>query len=464
LLSGCATYSGQAEPLRQHYGAAEYGAAEAFVDGKIASEQGIPVETVTASNGLDPQVRVGKGDTALYLLDKAMLRMARGDSRSAVELMRLSRDQLDDNFQLDTQALLKTLGSLFTDDTALDYAGADYEHIMVRVMLTLADLIEGGGDAYAYATQIGEKQEQIIGSPLGDLSDEGSDAGYRPRESYSRVGIGAYLQGVIREDLFALEEAKRAYERALEFEGGDKPLYAEAMSRAAGSSGAVRGEAGEGYLHVFYLAGQGPHLEETRATPTTEVLKLAGWIMLFGNENPALIAQAPVPVPLVRANDSNPPVLEVVAADRSAVSQVVLDVNRVAEEQLAANLPWITARAVARRATKATIGTIAGKAAENSSGSNNGAAVGAAVNILFNLAATATENADTRSWTTLPSQIHALRLVLPEGVQQVQVGRDASTPVRITAGRNSYMLVIHPSLGRTPTLLLDRYSIPPTDS
>lgn len=457
-LGGCATYSQQAKPLRQHYGAAEFAAAEAFVDQKIAEEHGLPLETVTQSNALDPQVRVASGDTVVLLLDKAMLRLAQGDSLAAVELMRLSRDQLDENFHYDTASFFSTLASMLSDDSRLDYAGADYEHIMVRVMLALADLINGGGDAYAYATQIGEKQEQIIGSPLGELTGEGALESYKPRERYRRVGIGAYLQGVVREDVFALDEAWRAYARALEFEGGDKPLYAEAMSRAKSGP---RGEAGEGYLQVFYLAGRGPHLEETRATPTTEILKLAGWIMLFNNDNPALLAQAPIPVPMVRVNDASPAPLTVKAADRNARTEVVLDVNKVAQEQLEANLPWITARALARRAAKAAIGTVAGNAAENASSSSNAEALGFAVNLLVNLAATATENADTRNWVTLPAQIHALRLPLPEGVHPVNVGRDAATRVRISAGRNSYLLVIRPALDRPPVLLVDRYSVPP---
>jgi len=390
----------------------------------------------------------------VLLLEKATIRLALGDAQTAVKLLRRSRDQLDENFDYDTTNFIEGFSSLIRDDTVIAYSGADYEHVMVRVMLALADLIEGGGDAYAYAVQVGEKQEQIIGSPLGELKGE---KGYKPREGYRRVGFGAYIQGLIREDSLALDEAGKAYERALSFAGGDNQLYQVALDRARTSVPATEGN---GVLHVFYLAGQGPYLVETRANPTSDAIRLAGWILLILNNNVAVVTQAPVPVPEVAVKDPAPGPITVSAEDGASASTITaLDVNRIAVEQNEANRPWLVARALARRAIKAVGSKAVGKAVGSTTKGNSGELIGNLVTIATSVATTATENADTRNWSTLPAQIQAARLELPAGVHEIDFGGRVTRKVRIAAGHPSYVLVFGQSASAAPKVVIDRYSV-----
>ena len=460
LASGCATFSGINAPLRDRYGRGDFAEAEAFVDQRIAAEAGVEEEVVRKSGGVDDSIQPWRGDTVLYLLDKGMLRLAGGDPQGAVRVWRSARNQLDANFQNDTDRFVGGIAAALADDTVRVYTGADYEHILLRAMLCLADLVEGGGDAYAYAVQVGEKQEEIIGSPLGEVVRDGRQVGYRPRSQYKRVGVGAYLQGVIREDTLDFDEAGRAYERALAFSEEPSPLLEASVGRVRGRADAA---SGEGILHVFYLGGRGPHLEEVRATPGNEAFRLAGVLVLLVHGSPWLLTQAPVPVPHVAVNDGDVPPLEVRAGERVTATQTVLDVNRVAREQNDANMPWTVARALVRRAWKAAAGTVAQGVAQSSK--NDMVAVGAiAAAIALNVATTVTENADTRSWSTLPAQFQAARLELPAGTRRVELGPDLFCDVRIAPGRASYILVIRPSEQGPAAVLVDRYSRPPKPS
>jgi uncharacterized protein len=451
-LSGCSTFSSRNEALRRSYGAADFAAADAVVDGKIADQAGVKVELVRCSQGLDRTIDPLKKDTLLYLLDKGMTRLALDDPATAVRLFRSSRSALDTRYQADSKDLLKEVAAVFTDDSARTYKGADYEQLMVRVMLALSDLLAGGGDAYAYAVQIGEKQEEIIGSPLGEMTKDGGASGYRPREQYRRIALGAYLQGVIREDALELDEAARAYERALALSGGASKLYATALERVTGKR---RAESGQGALHLFYFGGRGPYLGETRANPTDLAIRLAGLAAFLATGNVALIAQAPVPVPSLQISDPQVPPLSIQGGGRNGTTETLLDINAIAQDQLGANMPWTMARALLRRSAKATFATVAGRATERGTKSDG---AGQAVSILVGLVSTATENADTRSWETLPATIQALRMELPAGEQTIRLGDGTERRIRIAPGRNSYAIVLQPWGGNPPVILVDRFS------
>lgn len=455
LLCGCSTFSKEAQGVRGGYGRADYAAAEALADARIAAETGAEEDLVTRSKALDPSIDPQKGDAVLYLLDKGMLRLAQGDSETAVRLFRAGRDTLDAHFLYDTDDLLKGLSAVVLDDTVRTYHGADYEHILVRGMLALADLAAGRGDAYAYAVQIGEKQEEIIGSPLGEVRGK---QGYRPRERYRRVALGAYLQGIIREDVLDNDEAARAFERAVAFSGEETPLFKTALLRAKGE---IHAPPDTGAVHVFYFGGRGPYLEETRQNPTADAVRLAGLAVLLMSGKFSLLAQAPVPVPQVRVNDASVPPLVVRSPSGEGATETILDVNRIASEELSANMPWIVARALVRRAAKAVVANAGGEILRHG-GDRPAVALGGAVTLLAGIVSTAVENADTRSWATLPATLQALRLDLPAGEQTLEFDGGITQRLRVSPGRNTYVLVLRPALDKPPAILVDRNSLPPS--
>jgi hypothetical protein len=102
-------------------------------------------------------------------------------------------------------------------------------------------------------------------------------------------------------------------------------------------------------------------------------------------------------------------------ATGSAKTSRVENIDAIAEKTLDAEMPLITARAVARMAAKDTIAGVASASGSNDSG---GAAL---LGLLVNVAGVVTERADTRSWFTLPGEIHLARLALPPGDYTIKI-------------------------------------------
>jgi len=444
--AGCrATYARKLDVFRARYAQADFAGADAAIDAVIAKESGTDLSDVAAT-----QARAappGRRSTALLLLEKSMTQLALDNPETAIELLRRARKVFDERQKHKAREFF---GAVLSDDRALEYRGADYEHILIRVMLCLADLVvhssQTAGDAYAYALQVGEKQEQILGSPLGE------DFGYRPRQEYRRVGIGAYLQGVVLEATGARDGAARAYARCLDYEPGFL-LAEEGLRRAEGGAYAP---AGEGVVHVFYLGGPGPHYEEGTSPPTEIAMRIAQWIAAVLVDSPVPLAQAPVPVPVPVRRTYDVAPLPVEAAGRATETEMLLDVNLVATQQLDAMMPLIVARAVVRRAVKATATTAVGEIGRHRKARDRALIeLGAA---LANLIWTSAERADTRLWSSLPAQIHAARLPLPAGVHRVRLGGATEAQVRVAAGRDTYVLVVRPDPSRPGAVVVDNLS------
>jgi hypothetical protein len=325
----------------------EFSAAEAALDERFADETGISNELLQQPKTLARAEDVADGNGHLLLLEKGMTRLGQGDPDGCIELLRRARDELDRRY---ATSAVEAVKMTLSDDTARDYAGADYEHVLVRAMLAIADLLSGGQDAFAYAVQIGTKQEEILGSDFGE------EQGYKPREKYRRIAIGAYLEGVIQEAEHQPGEAARAYQRAKQY-GGDSPLLDAAIQRTVFGRFAREGC---GVVHVFYLGGRGPHLIEGVDVATDQASKLAGIVIALLRDRGSAFLQAPIKVPVVAVTDRT---LAPLAIGGDAIGNEfttpLVDVNDVAIEQLDANLPWIQARALVRRGLKSFASAIA---------------------------------------------------------------------------------------------------------
>ncbi len=449
--TACKTPDQRIAPFANAWGQGDFGQAEGEIDKLVASESGVEKKLVTESRGLDESIDPAKGDTCLFLQEKSMTRLAAGDTDGTINLLRRARDVLEDRYTDSDISGWLTAG--LTDDTTLDYRGADYEHVLTPALLALADLLEGGQDAYAYALQVGEVQERILGSTFGDDVD-GKGNGYNPRELYQRVPVGAYMEGLVREREGYASEAFKAYERARDW-SGSAPIVVEACER---TSTGVYAPVGEGVVHVFRFAGKGPRLVQGTSPITDSALFLANIGAIVIGENVGLLGQMNVPVPVVLAGETSVPELEIRSEGvLVATTSTLLDVTSVAAQQLDANMPWILARAAIRRGVKA----VAAKATQDAvDHSNKDSGFGLFAGILTNLALTIGEKADTRNWTSLPARFQVARFTLPEGVHELELSGGMRATVRVAAGKDSYVVVVQPDITRRGALLTDVYSKP----
>ena len=109
------------------------------------------------------------------------------------------------------------------------------------------------------------------------------------------------------------------------------------------------------------------------------------------------------------------------AGPAEATTELVHDIGATAEKALDERLPAIATKAVARAATKFALAEGARYGAGKAAGEDAGPVIGALVGILAKWIAVASEEADKRSWRTLPDEIQLARLWMPPGEYELSV-------------------------------------------
>src|SRR5262245_11709954 len=161
-----------------------------------------------SAQAIDKRLR-NKHDTDVFKLDRAMVQLAAGKPKECELLLREVRDRFD---YLEHTSVPEHVLATMTDDQRLAYAGEDYEKILIRVFLALANLFGDGGDATAYALQVADKQQEIINTGVDETGDN-------PKQRYKHVGIGAYIHGLLCEETHSnYDDAERAYGKVVEWQ------------------------------------------------------------------------------------------------------------------------------------------------------------------------------------------------------------------------------------------------------
>jgi hypothetical protein len=354
--------------------------------------------------------------------------------------LREVRDRFD---YLEQQDLAESALSYLTDDTHRAYSGEDYEKVMVRVMLALANLMDDGGDALAYSLQANAKQQEIIDAGVGSEDEN-------PKGTYRRVAVGAYLHGVLREATHSnYDDVERSFATVVswnpDFRAGRQGLQRARNGRHSAP--------GNGVAYVFALVGRGPYKQQVSEIPSSQALLIADRILSATGKHTLPPTIAPIKVPQVATQQCGVDRVLVSLADQPAgATEIVTDVGQLAVQQYQAVYDHIVARAVARRVVKKAAVYAAKEQLEVANSGWFNFAMDAA-----GVAWEATESADTRCWSLLPDSIQVLRLELPAGQHEINlqpaaagapIGQATSVQVPIEDGRNTYVLACYPG----PTL------------
>lgn len=387
-----------------------------------------------STQAIDRQLR-NKHDVDVFKLDRAIVQLADGKPKECEALLREVRDRFD---YLEQNSVPEHVLAAMTDEQRIAYAGEDYEKVLIRVFLALANLLDDGGDAAAYALQVNDKQQQII--------DAGSDeSGDNPKLRYKQIAVGAYIYGLLREEtLTNYDDAERAYQKVLEWEPQFGPGVEDLERARTGHHSAP----GNGVLYVFTLVGRGPYKEEVAEVPSSAALLIADRIVSHTASHTLPPTIAPIKAPRVALTRNAVTAVEVACDGRPCgATETIANLGQWAVEQYAEIYPRVMARAVARRVIKKGV-VYATKEAVH------------ADNPLVELALDAggvvweaTEAADTRCWGLLPEKIQVLRLELPVGDHRIGLraacgaqgcGADNYVNIHISQGRNSYVLANFP--------------------
>ncbi|MCB9877119.1 MAG: hypothetical protein H6835_05900 [Planctomycetes bacterium] len=449
LLAACAA-SDPMQPVRDAYSAGDYPQAQQLAEAVVAE---------------------GGGDVHVWQLEQGMCELAVQRPDPALTAWRAARDRLDSLQGRDT---LESVASWLTDETALDYEGAAYEHTMVRAMLAVAELAAPdrmfGDDAIAYANQVGEVQSRLI-DELTKMRDElGGKSLVPPDAPFKFVAFGSLIVAMIREaDPTTVDEARFQIGRALELEPGNDWLQQEAERLRSGRFAAP----GKGVVNVLGMVGRGPFKVADQVEATRQAFQLAEIIIAIQNRTVPQISIRGLPIDRLSFHQDNPDALRV-SIDGQVVGDTVTvtDVEEVARREHEATKDARVARALVRRiikvaTTEASRAVVRQARNEDQKGRNTeGELLDVGIAVLGSLWQ-ATEVADLRCWSLLPARCQALRVELDPGVHTLTVaplrggrpsGPATTMQVRVNGNRPSYVVALAPT-DHTPVPLLSRAAV-----
>lgn len=424
FTAGCATYADQRARVQALFLSGELAKAEEAID-KGAQR---------------------RFDRDVFQLDRAIVQLAEGKPREAEQNLREVRDRFE---HLSQPAVGEKALSMLTDAQREAYHGEDYEQVLIRVMLSLTNLMHDGSDAAAYALQVNEKQQQVIEAAK-------QPDGTNPKAAYQQVAAGPYLFGALREATHTnYDDVQRAAAVVCswnpEFPYGQQDLERAKTGRHSAP--------GNGVLYVFALAGVGPRKEEKIEFPSQVALLIGDRILSAVGDQTLPPTIAPIKVPRVVLTHHDVGSIGVaVDGQRLGCTATITDVGQMAVHQHEAVLDRIVAEAVVRRVVKKSV--IYG--AKKATGVKKDSVEGFLLDMV-GVAWEATESADTRCWGLLPDKIQVLRLELPAGEHQLTLasltaggyplGRPTTHRVEIVNGDNTYVLGNFPHGNLVGTLL-----------
>jgi hypothetical protein len=397
-----------------------------------------------ANEELGKLVQDDPSNAHVYRLERSMTELALLRPQDAEAELRRARDRLDD--LAGSTSATEWLASVMLDDRQLDYTGADYEHVLVRAMLAIANLLSGGGDAEAYAIQVLQRQLEIMNS----FEQNGDN----PKLRYKLVAFGSYLRGILNDDdPVRLGVAREAFGRAVELEPECR-VAQEALERVTSGRHSAPGN---GVVHVLALVGRAPFRVERDERASKTALALAQLIWALSRDRVTFPAITDVKVPALAIHRDNPAVAYV-GVDGQTVGQTetVTDVDQLAIAEFSAMHDNIVARAVLRRAFKIVV-TEGVKEVVNPARRNHepDPLVDLAIS-LGGLLWTGVESADLRCWSLLPARFQALRIELPAGDHEITLSTGGGAPatqsvrVRVRDGFNTYVVGLLPTYGTCP--------------
>ncbi len=392
----------------------------------------------------------GEKSLVLYGMDRGMILQLAGDYQQSNAVLERAEEELD---RLYTRRIRTETLAFLTNDTALPYEGEPFEQVLINVLKALN------------YTRLGQWQEALVEARridhrLNVLSDRTKE-----KNAYRDDGFARYLSGILYESTGDVNNAFIAYRNAYEiFEATsawshmavpsqlrvDLLRTAEALhftqdlatyQQAFPETKWETSQALQSLAQVVVISynGRAPRKEDQfldlpisldalqlvllnrGASQSNQPSQRAADSVLYGLNGhvvrvalPRLVPQkTQVPIDRVSLISEN--------GMRVTVStELAQNVTALAEKALSERMAGITVKALARAATKFALAEGTTREAEKAAGKDAGPLVGLLVGLMTKGLAVASEEADKRSWQTLPDEIHLARVWVPAGRYQVQ--------------------------------------------
>ena len=375
-------------------------------------------------------------------LNELLYRMDLGYTLHLASLYEPSSQQLisADKLAADlyTQSLSAEAGSMFTNDLGIPYRGERYELALVNIINALNYVM------------MGKLDDALVEIRRLDTKFRAFQAEYEGR--YAGDAFGLYLSALIYWFSGELDDAFIAGRNAMELYASQQELFGVTPPRAlardmirwsrvlgvepppgtAELAGETHDLAAGGEIVVIHHLGPGPRkiervvelsmgqgfvflqAQDVRSDEQKDFQRTLSAAKGLASGTQITVAYPVFEQPPMRCTGAR----VVVEGCGEATSTLVENVSAIArialEDRMKHEWGKIVARAVTKFVTARLAGEVAGRASNNST-------VGMLAKIFTQAALSATEQADTRSWYTLPAQIHMTRLHCPPGNYTVRV-------------------------------------------
>lgn len=349
------------------------------------------VESATAKRDLGEalksleSLKLTGADEALHHLNKGTLLRLQGNYAESNKYFDHAKSLME---KLSAVSVTEQVASVAVNDTMKAYEGLPNEQLMIYSFEALNFLQMGDIDAAAIEARQFDIKQRLI-------AEKNSKA------KYLSGAFVRYLNGMVYEAAGERDSARIEMQKAVDGYKAQNSGFSVPQALAADLARLTAGKPAPSEVVFILHNGLGPSLDEVSirvANPNPQ-----NGSALLSLSVPKLVKRS-VPVDRVVLSSNS----------QTATSEVVEDVNAIAEKSLNDRLPLITARAVTRMVAK----NLASKEAKKHTGQAFGMFSGLA-NLAVDVGAAASERADTRTWSLLPGNIYMVRLALPPGKHNV---------------------------------------------
>jgi uncharacterized protein len=380
MLSGCGGHSERTAPVRS---ALDRGNIRAALDAlnrelRVSSDSELPAKLVS--------------DDALLVLDRASVQQSAAQHHfskrdfqaadKALEVLDLSRGSADD------------MGRWLFSDSAGRYVAPSHEKLLVNV-LNMVNYLETGDLSGA----------RVEARRLAVTSRYLRDRGEPPNAA---LGLGALLAGF-------------AYERSGHYEEAAR-YYREAGHLRTARLAELEADQGEVLIVVGY--GRVPHRVANRVPIGMAMTRAAMHLDASDRETAGKLAKQGlvtwINYPSLAPHGEISVLPEVGVSGRPVQVEPALDVTRLVRDEWGKIEGKVMAAAVTRAVGRALVGG-AIEGATSASDSDELKAIGLIASFFIQIAMTAADTPDTRSWETLPARVAVARVVVPAGDHRVRV-------------------------------------------
>lgn len=390
----------------------------------------------------------GSRSEALYLMDKGMIQHLAGHYTDSIHSLSNAEALTE---ELYTRRIRSEVEAFLTSDNALPYEGEEFEKVLLNVLMAVNYAQLGlWDDALVEARKVDHKL-----TLLGDRNQN--------RMTYSKDALARYLSGVLYEAAGDLSNAFVAYRLALDaFQQYGKAygvpapaLLRQDLLRVSEALGltqeheeykqAFQGttwqseSASQGLGEIVFItyAGHAPIKRDIfvdipfSADALSLVLATkrydrhdnrAADSILYGLNGRIIRLALPQFVPRRSVVAYTEVVLAGGESRHASRSVVMEDITAIAAKDLEERLFRTLVKTVARAAWKLALAEAVRMGVREAVGQKDGGVLaGAVAGAMARMIAIASEEADKRSWATLPDRIHVGRMKVPPGTYDVEL-------------------------------------------